>query len=245
MNWIINFKMRQLRGIVSFLLKTGRVILLSSGVIALLMSILAFTPLPYHTRHWLAQHNSKYNFTPEYIIMLGGSGMPSADNLIRLYYTAVAAETYPKATIIISHPSDSLMCEMMKNELLSKQVSEEKILFEKKGTNTRYQVMEIQKRYPNTITSPVIVVTCPEQMWRTVSAFRKAGYSKIGGYPTFSCDMYTDLQYNTRKLKGSKYMPEVGDNLSVRYNFWNYLKLEITCLREFTALAYYKLNGWI
>ena len=39
-------------------------------------------------------------------------------------------------------------------------------------------------------------------------------------------------------------MPEVGNNLNIRYNFWNYLKLEITCLREFSAIAYYKIE-WL
>ena len=26
---------------------------------------------------------------------------------------------------------------------------------------------------------------------------------------------------------------------------WNYLKLEVTCLREYAAIVYYKVNGWM
>jgi len=31
----------------------------------------------------------------------------------------------------------------------------------------------------------------------------------------------------------------------MRYNMWNYLHLQIAILREFTALGYYKLKGYI
>jgi hypothetical protein len=53
------------------------------------------------------------------------------------------------------------------------------------------------------------------------------------------------LKYSHKKLGGKKFTPDVSENMGLRYNYWNYLKLEITCLREFAALCYYKVNGWI
>ena len=40
-------------------------------------------------------------------------------------------------------------------------------------------------------------------------------------------------------------MPDISGNPDLRYTFWNYLKLEITCLREYVAIAYYWMNDWI
>ena len=220
-------------------------LILSSGILFLIVSILAFTSLPYNLREWLATKEGIYSFKPKYSIMLGGSGMPSEDNLIRLYYTAEAANRYPKSKVIIAHPLDSLVQIKMKYELILRGLDSTRIMFEEKGINTRSQVLNILDTFPETIKSECIVVTCPEQMLRSIKSFRKAGIKKVGGYPAYPCDMYVNLKYKTKKLKGLKYIPDVGNSLSLRYNYWNYLKLEITCIREFFALFYYKINGWI
>lgn len=215
------------------------------GSIAFLMSVIAFTPIPYNIRQWLATSVSSYKFEPQYIIMLGGSGMPSEDNLIRLYYTSEIAAEFPCSKIIIAHPYDSLVQCLMKNELEIRGIDISRVLFEECGTNTRSQVINIKDTFSQTINSNCLIVSSPEQMYRSVKAFRKSGFKKVGGQPAMPCDMFIDLSYNSRKLKGLKYVPDVGENLSLRYNFWNYLKLEITCMREFTAILYYKINGWI
>ncbi len=45
---------------------------------------------------------------------------------------------------------------------------------------------------------------------------------------------------------GSEYQITYPDYwLAIRYNFWNYLKLEITVLREYMAITWYWLRGWI
>ena len=91
----------------------------------------------------------------------------------------------------------------------------------------------------------MLVVTSPENMYRTVKAFRKAGFTEVGGESAFEVAMFVDLGYNHKRIGGKKYLPDVSDDMALRFNFWNYLKLEITCLREYVAIVYYKLNGWI
>jgi len=57
--------------------------------------------------------------------------------------------------------------------------------------------------------------------------------------------MFIDLDYAHRRIGGKVWVPDVSQDTGMRYTFWNYLKLEITCLREYAAIAYYWLNDWI
>ena len=215
------------------------------GIVGFIMCIIAFTSLPYYTREWLGVENSKYKFKPDYIIMLGGSGMPSEDNLIRLYYTAEIAKVENKAKIIITHPFDSCVYSKMRQELLLRELDSVRIDFDSIGTNTRSQALGYVKANAAMLNSNVVIVTSPEYMHRSILVFKKVGFKFVGGYPAFEHDMFVDLTFKGKKLGGRKYVPDVGDNLSLRYNFWNYLKLEIICIREFTAIGYYWIQGWI
>ena len=83
-----------------------------------------------------------------------------------------------------------------------KQIDTSRLLFVQKGTNTRSQVLEIQIKIPQSIHSQTIIITAPEQVYRSVLSFRKAGWQQVGGYPAMPCDMFVNLKYNTKKLKG-------------------------------------------
>jgi uncharacterized SAM-binding protein YcdF (DUF218 family) len=227
------------------LLKTFKIFLVTLGLGALAMIVLSFTPLPYKANHWLGTYKSECYFEPGYIVMFGGSGMPSGDNLIRLYYTAQIANKYGNCKIIIAHPLDSDVYADMINELIVRKIELARIYFEKYGTNTRSQVLCLAKDFPHIKNVGIVIVTSPDHVLRSVLAFRKLGFKKICGCPAFESDMNIDLSYNAKKIGGRKYIPDIGGNLGIRYNFWNYLKLEITCLREYTALFYYLLNDWI
>jgi hypothetical protein len=64
--------------------------------------------------------------------------------------------------------------------------------------------------------------------------------------PTFENAIEANLYFDDAKLGGNKtFVPEVGGNIEVRYQFWNHLKYEILITRELFALGYYKLRGWI
>ncbi|MFM7902050.1 MAG: hypothetical protein ACKPAD_08695, partial [Bacteroidota bacterium] len=75
--------------------------------------------------------------------------------------------------------------------------------------------------------------------------FNKVGFEKVIAVPAFENAMFLDLDYDFRKIGGRAYVPDVSASNGLRYDFWNYLKLEIICIRETFALVYYRINGWI
>jgi uncharacterized SAM-binding protein YcdF (DUF218 family) len=227
------------------LIKTIKIFLIIIGSISVIMLILSFTSLPYRAIHFLGTYKSKCYFKPDYIVMFGGSGMPSEDNLIRLYYTAAIAEKYGECNIVIAHPIDSVTYADMITELTIRNIDLSRIFFEQHGTNTRSQALFISKEFPQMKNSRIVIVTSPEHILRSVLTFRKLKFIKTSGCPAFESDMYTDLSFNARRIGGKKYIPDIGGNLGLRYNFWNFMKMEITCLREYTAIFYYWLNDWI
>ena len=72
------------------------------GVLFLAMIVLAFTSKPFYWYFNLGQNpNEETSITrPESIVMFGGAGMPSEDNLMRLYHTAALAclPTFPSGS---------------------------------------------------------------------------------------------------------------------------------------------------
>ena len=61
------------------------------GVLLLIFIVLSFTDIPYYAYHRLGTSHAKNITKPDYIIVMGGSGMPSPEGLIRCYYAAEAA----------------------------------------------------------------------------------------------------------------------------------------------------------
>jgi len=225
--------------------KICRIIFFSLGIFSFILVIISFTRIPYDVQVWLGSHESSYKFYPDEIVFLGGSGMPSESNLIRLYYVSELSRKYPQAKILVVHPIDESVIADMKEELVLRGVDSSKIEIEKEGTNTHDQSMNIALHFPRLLKRHVLIVTSTESMLRTVNTFRKAGFESVGGQSAYEIPMFVDLGYNFKKSGGKIYSPDVSGNLALRYNFWNYLKLEISCMREFTAIGYYWLNGWI
>lgn len=234
-----------LKSLKKLLIKIILITLLILGNIALLLSLGAFTSIPYYTRVWLGTHKSTGLHDIKNIIMLGGGGMPEEGNLMRLYYTAGLANDFQDAHVIIAHPRDSMVMVRMQTELIQKGIDSSRIVFVHKGANTRSQALAILDSLPGIAGSHVAVVTAPEQMLRAVLTFRKLGYRQITGCPTMQHDMNKGLLYKSRDIGGREMVPDVGQNLTFRYNFWNYMIMEIQCIREFAALGYYWVNGWI
>ena len=232
--------------------KTGRIMKYTFLVFAffcLFMFVISFTTGPFWIYYWLGTTNSGITEKPESIIILGGGGMPSESGLIRCYYAAELASAFPEASIIIALPGDredtgSSVTKMQK-ELELRNIKETRIRIESSGTNTRAQALNIKKEYPWFTNEYVVIVTSPEHMYRSVLTFRKAGFEKIGGFPAFEQAIEADILFDDGLLGGRKYIPEVGKSVQLRYQFWNHLKYEIMILREFFAIGYYKLKGWI
>ena len=177
------------------------------GVIFALLLILAITPAPFYMHHNLGHDPNKdttYIFEPQHVIMMGGAGMPSASNLMRLYCTAGLATTY-ECPVTIALPYDSTCHAEMDKYLVSQGVTT--ITHDTIGTNTRSQVLGLAENY-------------------------------LEGTVDFN------LSLKKQRLKGREKIPSI-ESTNMRYTFWNYLKLEIDTFREYFALFYYKIKGWI
>ena len=168
--------------------------------------------------------------------------MPSAGNLMRLYYTAGIAKFYD-CPVTIVHPYDSLCHAEMDKFLVNQGVTKE-ILHDTIGTNTRSQVLGLAENQPELLTKNIMVVTSPEHLKRTIKCFNKAGFQQVRGIAAYEATVDFDLSLQNQVLKGKESIPNI-ENTKLRYTFWNYLKLEIDTYREYFALFYYKIKGWI
>jgi uncharacterized SAM-binding protein YcdF (DUF218 family) len=230
--------------------KIFKYLLIAAGSFFVVLSVLAFTTLPFWAMYSLGTTNSRITKPPELIIMLGGAGIPSGDGLIRSYYTAKLANAYPLAKVIIAMPgeiSDSLSApRLVEKELQIRGIRSQSISFEHFGRNTREQAQKIAAgKTPAQLQQPITLVTSPEHMKRAVLAFRKVGFTTMSGMPTFEYSLDADLTFHDSDLKGNALAPPIGKNLQFRYQFWNHLKYEIIVIREYFGLSYYKLRGWI
>jgi len=241
-------------------------VLITIGNLAAVIIILAFTSAPFWIWYHLGTKKSGVNRPPDFIVLLGGGGMPSESGLMRTWYTARVANYFTRAKVIIALPGDTAdsisAVKMMKNELVLRGIAPERILFEDSGTNTRSQALNIYKRITNieyritnhernqksSIVNPqssILIVTSPEHLFRAVLTFKKAGFLKVDGVPAFEQAIESDISFNASKLGGRKFIPDVGNSLTLRYQFWTQMNYELLILREWAALGYYKLKGWI
>ena len=236
--------------------------LIAIGSFAFVMVILAFTSAPFWIWYGMGMKKAGINRPPGFIVVLGGGGMPSESGLMRCWYAARVANHFPKAIVIIALPGDlkdSLSSvNQMKRELVLHGVEPQRIIFEDSGTNTRAEAINVLKiisniecrisnieyRTNSKFTS-LLIVTSPEHLYRAVLTFKKAGFLKIDGVPAFEKALEVDLNFNARKLGARKWVPDVGKNITIRYQFWVRMDYEFLVLRESFALLYYKLQGWV
>ena len=215
----------------------------TTGVFAFILLVLSFTDVPYIAYHRLGSLNSEVEGNPDVIVVPGGSGMPCADGLMRTFYGAVAANRYPNARIIIALPygngEDSLLqLNLMDRELIVKGIDSSRVVYEPLGFNTWSQAVNVGKMFgaqKNKIS--LLIVTSPEHVYRAVKTYEKAGFRNVFSMAAFEKPISEDKLGSKDKMKGV--------NLSVRYNMWSYLHYELLVIKEYMAIAYYKLRGWI
>lgn len=223
-----------------------RVLLVVMGSLALVLVLLSFTDLPYWAYHRLGMPQQGLSRTPDVITVLGGAGMPSPDGLIRTYYAAAAATQFPSAGVVIALPAgegkDSLyQLQLMAAELIQRGVEPQRIRFEPRGINTHAQAENIARLCGDLRSGlAVLVVTSPEHMYRAVRCFEHEDFGEVGGMPAFGVAP-GEKGLLDRKPPGE--MP--GPGLALRYNMWSYLHYELLVLREYCAIAYYRIRGWI
>lgn len=231
-----------------YFLRILRNLLVLIGLFFSICVLLALTEKPFWGYHWLGTSKSELRWEPGFIVLLGGGGMPSQSNLMRSWYAEKASKSFPDATVVIAIPgetSDSLSTpELMKKELILRGINPEKIIFESEATNTRAQALNCQKIIK--MQTPILLITSPEHMRRSVLSFRKAGFEKVNALPAFENALEADLKFTDDELGGNKTLvPDVGKSMNMRYQLWNHLKYEILIAREIMALSYYKVRGWI
>ena len=242
--------MTKIGKITSDLAKALRILLVVLGVLFLLVIFLAFTSLPFWARYDLGKSKAFVPKNTQSILVMGAGGFPSETLLLRLWYTSELAKEFPEAKIIITTPGDTLdpkstICQMG-NELINSGIHSDRIIIESEGLNTRDQALRAFDLYKNgCFNEPLVVVSSPEHIYRTVLSFEKAGFKKVSGRPAMEVMLETDLKLKHRKLGGNETIPDVGNSISIRYKFWDYLKYEIIVAREYFAIAYYKVKGWI
>ena len=210
--------------------------------------ILALTSAPFWGYHWLGTSKSELTAKPEYIVLLGGGGMPSQSNLMRSWYVAHAHKSFPDTKIIVAMPGElkdsTSTPNKMKEELVLRGIPDSCIVLENEGTNTRSQAINCSGiiRFQ----TPLLLVTSPEHMRRAVLCFQKTGFENVNALPAFENAAEADFSFNDDELGGNKLLvPDVGNSMNMRYQLWNHLKYEILIAREMLALAYYKVRGWI
>ncbi|HMM11387.1 MAG TPA: YdcF family protein [Bacteroidales bacterium] len=232
------------------IIKVGKLALLRLmmlfGIIAALMTVLSFTDLPWHAYYRLGTGQIDRNPEADYIVVLGAGAVPGHHSLLRCWYAAKAAEELPEAQLIVALPADSNATntdhQRMIDELVMRGIARQRILSEKKGRNTHVQAINIRK-IVNDTDSRLLLITSPEHMYRSILTFRKAGFSKVNGLPTFESAFDDSLLIDSNSSKGRRLNAE--QNLDLRYNMWSYLQYQIIVLREYAAIAWYKLNGYI
>lgn len=177
--------------------------------------------------------------------------MPSRSGLIRCWHAGMASDFFDSALVILALPGDTVTVpgdlSRMFDELVRQGIDPGRILTEPRGANTRAQALNVRKM--TAACKPVceiLLVTSPEHMRRSVLSFRKAGFDSVNGWPAFDRALEGNLSFNDDQLGGKgRWVPGIGDNIKIRYRFWDYLQYEIMIMRELSALGYYRLKGWI
>lgn len=223
------------------------------GIISFIYIIFAFTSIPYNILYKQGIKFFNETIKPDYIIMMGAGGMPEKNNLIRQYYAVNLLKKFPESTLIIALPGNindtNSSIYILYKDFLDKNISKDRILIENIGVNTRSQainILKILKEKEHDLKNiNILIVTSPEHIPRSILSFRKLGITKSYGYPAFSYDLESNLIFSHKETQGIKILTSIGGSIKLRYRFWEYIKIEISLTREYLALIYYKINGWI
>lgn len=221
----------------------------ASGVLLLMVIVACFTAYPWRALTWLGTDPNPLQGSPNYIVLLSGGGIPSESGLMRSYQAAALAHRHPGATVIVAMPEEAdeatSSTRRMFEELELRGVTRSRLLLEGRGRNTHEQAANIRQMLGASTNQPaLLVVTSPDHMKRSLLTFRKVGFTRVHGDAAYDVAVNADLRYDT-ELFGPAPGADVGQSLVARYQFWNNLVIQARVVREYFALAYYKLNGWI
>lgn len=214
--------------------RLGRCLVGLAALLLVAQIVMGITGIPSAVVRWFTSEELPPGVAPRVIVVLGGGGIPSESGLMRTYCAAVVGRRYPASRLICSLPADgdpeTSSVGRMRDELVLRGIPRESVSLESKAHNTHEQAVAIRNLLgPAALNDPLILVTSPSHTRRAVLCFRRQGFTQVGGVPALEVDTDADL----------------GNGLFVRYGFWNALESQVRFLREFAAMVYYKLRGWI
>ena len=214
--------------------RAGRVLVWGCAAAFALEVVVAVAGLPRCVNDWITGRSLQSDEVPDYVVVLGGGGIPSETGLIRTYYAADVARRAPDAVFVVSLPSSgeplTNSVGRMKDELVMRGVREASILMEHDALNTHEQAVNIGKLLgARALTSCVMLVTSPAHVRRAYACFAHEGFSRIVIQPAFNTAAEADA----------------GGGVMLRYQVWANLHAQVEIAREVTAMLWYRLKGWI
>jgi uncharacterized SAM-binding protein YcdF (DUF218 family) len=246
-----------------FLWRLARRAVWLAGGLALLAAAAQFTSLPWRAYRRLAECPNPSSRVPTHILVMGGSGIPGESGLMRTFYGAQAAGTHPDAEVWVAMPLEadaSAASRAYLDELRLRGVAPERLRILPQGRNTREQALRLAARLGSETNSAVVlIVSDPSHIRRTAASLRKAGVAHLAALPAHPLSIEDPLPWRAAELEihscsapaescppaARRLVPDIGASLRLRYNLWANLDYSSQSLREYTALLYYRLRGWI
>ena len=246
-------------------IRTLRALLVLLGLLLLVGGAIQFTNLPW----WLYDRLNHLprpapEAPPSVILLMGGSGIPGDSGLMRTFYGAEAARLFPAAELLVAMPLDadeSVASRAYLDELLLRGAAADHIRILPLGRNTREQALRLAD-WLATTPAPhrVLIVTDPEHVRRTAAAVRRACADRqipveLTAMAADPVSLEDPLPWRAAELstappaapsrRGVPSVPDIGPTIHLRYNLWNNLNYSQRAFREYAALLYYRLQGWL
>ncbi|HRH99664.1 MAG TPA: hypothetical protein PK006_01315 [Saprospiraceae bacterium] len=212
------------------------------GFFTVFICVLAFSSMPYREFRRLSVVEPRSSFVPQWIICLSGNEYPSPDALGLFFELGACIKKYPHAQSIYSFPCNS-NCDSKKAALIEElklrtdSLTHFSIFTE--GYNSYSQLYKIAEQL-NFKTDAIMLIAPAPHTFRSIAVLKKMGFTNVCGYSSLSIPFSNEELSQISKMPYGRQVP-----MDLRYNFWNYLKYEIEIGREWIALLYYKINGWI
>jgi len=238
------------------LLRVLRGALMLIGGLVLLYIALLFTPLPWHLYKGLWAVPNPSDLPPTHILVMGGSGIPGESGLMRTFYAAEAARQNPNAAVWIAMPldaADSPASRAYLDEIQLRGIPTHRVRILEGGRNTREQALRLAARLAeDSDAACVMIVTSPEHTRRTAAAIRNTCDISLTAFPAFPISLEDSLPWRAEELNipdtataTQTVIPDFGASMYLRYNLWANLRYMNESFREYAALLYYRLQGWI
>jgi len=215
------------------LAKLFRVAVHTAAVLFAVQLMFAILGPPRWLTDWLRCARTSPHPAPRAVVVLGGSGVPSDQTLLRLYFAAEFGRSLTGAVFVCALPADedpaTTSVGRMRDELVLRGIPREAIRLETRGRSTHQQAVHTRELLgAGAGSEPIVVVTSGYHLRRAWLAFRAAGFTNATVLAAHNVDNEADS----------------GWFAGLRYGFWGTLGAQAEIVRELVAIAAYKLRGW-